>query len=633
MSTEAFLCPQCADAEGGLSSTPDTVSRVGASIQLSATLLDFLEAYLGIHSTATANDRGDPELLQVLGDSTWGLKAFMPQTPDRVFSAGGAAEMWMLNGTGGTGIDGTSFALRGLTSLDFANTSKPEDRVPLRVNFNLSYIFDNSAILVRDIENQRRRNITRIERYGLNVNRLDRLVPALGVEGMFEVVRPYVEWSIDIPSNRQDYTCLQNDVHAGDSCLQDAGSLTGTPSRLTLGARAYAFLDGLSFHGAFDIATGGMKAPFWEETQPESPWNLHFGIAYAADTEPRIERVKVKAPPPPKVEAPPPPPIYALEGTVVEKGSETPIADAIVRFEGRPLTGMITDAQGSFKRADLEPGDYTLQVSAPGYVAATCQASIDPSAASPEAAAAAPVESDPAALESAPLAAAPPVDGVIMSQVRCELALKPKLGSLSVLVLDASTGDPVPAASVTPSTADGRSITLQADEAGAIEVADVPSGPITLRIGAEGYYPTTRAIEITPEGKTVSQVQLAKSGRANIRIVGSDVKFRTPIEFEPGSSKLTAGSSGLLDELAAMLTEQPELRIEVQAHTDDSLPFQAALTLSTDRASMIRQRLVSGGIDASRVSARGMGGATPTVPNNSDRNKAKNNRIEVVIQQ
>lgn len=644
LSTEEFLCPQCSDPAGGPGSTPDEVSRVGAHVQLSATPLEFLEAYFGVHSTATSNTRGDPQLLQVLGDTTWGVKAFMPRVPNRAFSAGGALELWMLNGTGGVGIDGASFAMRGLTTFDFTNYEKPEDRVPLRINVGLSYVFDNSGALVRDIEDQRNRAITRIERYGLNINRLDRIVPALGVEGMFDAVRPYLEWSIDVPSNRQDYTCLQNDVHASDSCLSDTPSFTGTPSRFTLGTRVYALLDGLGFHAALDIGTGGMKPPFWEEVQPESPWNLYFGVAYTADTQPRVERVKVAAP---VVEAPPPPKPptrYVIEGVVSEKGSQAAVvANAVVRYQGQPLTGMVTNEQGAFRTVYLEPGTYTLDITADGYKDGSCSITIEPNAggtpegAQPEmgvgADGGAQLDmSGGAVVAEARAGDAAQAEDVRAVQARCELEPKPKLGTLVISVVDAKEGTPIAGASIVVSK-DGRSITLSAEEQGEVEVVDVPSGPVSLRITAEGYYPTNRAVDVVPETRTTSPVRLFPVGRANFA-VGSDVikqRKDSSIEFEPGTSKLTPESSGLIDELAVLLKDKPELSLEIQSHTDDSLPFQEALTLSTERASTIRERLVANGVEPGRVSAKGMGASKPAVPNTSDANKARNNRVELVI--
>src|SRR5690606_2195000 len=134
--------------------------------------------------------------------------------------------------------------------------------------------------LVQDAEAARRERVSRIERFGLNINRIDRVVPAIGVEGMFEYVHPFLEWSVDIPVNRQGYRCVVADLGASDQCLENYETFAAAPSRFTLGARGYALLDGLSAIAAFDIATGGVNAPFWEEVQPEAPWNLYLGLSF-----------------------------------------------------------------------------------------------------------------------------------------------------------------------------------------------------------------------------------------------------------------------------------------------------------------------------------------------------------------
>ncbi|HEX2732449.1 MAG TPA: carboxypeptidase regulatory-like domain-containing protein [Polyangiaceae bacterium] len=647
-STKSFLCPQCDTADGGDGSRADSVSRVSATIQLGATLYDFLEAYGSIISTATSNSLGDPQLLQVLGDSVWGLKAFMPREPDQVFTAGGAVELGLLNGTGSVGFDQPSFAFRGLTSLDLTTYSKAEDRIPLRLNFNLSYVFDNSGSLVKDVEFTRHRRITRIERFGLNINRVDRLTPAIGIEGAFEVVRPYVEWSIDIPNNRQNYLCSEPDVHAGDTCLSTSPTFASVPARLTIGARANAFLDGLSFHAALDLATGGNKPPFWEEVQPELPWNLYFGINYAADTQPRIERVLVEAPPAEQPKPVAPPARYALAGVVVEEGNETVIPGAILRFQGSGMTGMVADDKGAFQSAELAPGTYDLVVTAPDYQEGTCQAVITPiaegaegaegaapatdAAAGPSDAAAAPPEA--ATAEAAKDAAAgdkPAADAPHLTQVRCALKAKPKLGTVVIMITDAVAQSGVPGATVTPTTEDGRSVSLEADEEGATRFNNVPVGTLRVAVEAPGYYKAFKMVKVVPSQEITSGIALVKAGKPTISVGAKGLVFKKPIRFKPTTAELTPESLGVAYELANVMSEHPELSIEIQAHTDDSVAFQQALSLTTDRANAIREILLANGVQATRVAAIGAGSATPLVPNANAKAREKNNRVDITV--
>src|SRR5690606_15618438 len=140
--------------------------------------------------------------------------------------------------------------------------------------------------------------IERTERFGLGISRVDKLGIGLGSEYVNDYVRPYLEWTLDIPVNRQKYVCnIQEAELRGDECLGVAAGFGTTPSRFTLGARVFPWQkSGLSLTGAIDLGTGGTKR-FLEETTPETPYRLWFGLGYAVDTvPPPPEKVEVASP-------------------------------------------------------------------------------------------------------------------------------------------------------------------------------------------------------------------------------------------------------------------------------------------------------------------------------------------------
>lgn len=383
-SGSGFLCgpgnPCVHPVTGVPSEAEDDATKVSANLGISATVTSFLEAYMGFYNSASSNNRLSPELLQVLGDMNLGLKGFMPKEPDSMFFFGGEAELLLLMGTGGIGVDGagTGFALRGVGTMDLNNHSNAADNIPLRAHLNLGYKFDNSGKVVEDIEGRqppdgRGGPITRVERFGLNINRVDAFQIGLGAEYIHAYLRPFLEWTIDVPVNRQGYVCnIDEAAVVGDKCLGEEAGFSTSPSRLSLGTRVFPWQGrGLSLNLAVDIGTGGTST-FLEEVAPEAPWNFWFGFAYAVDTQPPapiIERVEVER------EMPPPAPIERyISGTVVDKTTRAPVPDAIVRYEGRTITGMVTGTDGTFQTINLDPGSYTFNVTAEGYKPGQCVA-------------------------------------------------------------------------------------------------------------------------------------------------------------------------------------------------------------------------------------------------------------------
>ncbi|KYF69006.1 OmpA family protein [Sorangium cellulosum] len=404
-STSGFLCDPTESTPAGQPITcgpdalEDSASHVGALFALNATPLPFLEGYAAIRTFANANDQGRPRLLQVLGDTTFGVKAFTPTKIGKPLSFGGEAQLLLLNGTGDVGLagGGTSAVFRGLATLDLR---KPQGKgFPLRVNLNLGYKLDNSGVLVEEVEAQRalaftdgrdRQPISRIERFGLGINRVDFFQTYLGVEMPLPKVQPYLEYTLDIPVNRQGYECHTSRVSRGDVCLglddfaspdpqsQGGPGYAAAPSRLSLGVRVTPFekaFRGLSGHAAFDLGLSATSV-FIEEVAPQAPWTLYLGIGYAYDTkqkEPPASAPQIVREPPQLVPAPQ----TFVRGLVHEQNRpDAAVVDAIVAVEGVPQPPYATGPDGRFLTRHLEPGTYTFSVRANGYKPGTCQATI-----------------------------------------------------------------------------------------------------------------------------------------------------------------------------------------------------------------------------------------------------------------
>ena len=107
--------------------------------------------------------------------------------------------------------------------------------------------------------------------------------------------------------------------------------------------------------------------------------------------------------------------------------------------------------------------------------------------------------------------------------------------------------------------------------------------------------------------------------------------FETRIDgifFELGSARLTADSKRILDEAVIVLKRFPQLHIEIQAHTDDIGSAESNERLSESRARSVMEYLVSQGIDAGRLSAKGYGENRPVASNDTAEGRARNRRVE-----
>jgi outer membrane protein OmpA-like peptidoglycan-associated protein len=103
------------------------------------------------------------------------------------------------------------------------------------------------------------------------------------------------------------------------------------------------------------------------------------------------------------------------------------------------------------------------------------------------------------------------------------------------------------------------------------------------------------------------------------------------IYFDVNSDKVKPQSAGTLKEIAAVLTENPGLRIKIVGYTDADGDDAANLDLSKRRAAAVKQALTNSyGIDASRMETDGKGEKDPIAKNDNSTNKALNRRVEFI---
>ena len=105
------------------------------------------------------------------------------------------------------------------------------------------------------------------------------------------------------------------------------------------------------------------------------------------------------------------------------------------------------------------------------------------------------------------------------------------------------------------------------------------------------------------------------------------------ILFDFGKSLLRSESFIELDKVAKMMKANPNMIIELSAHTDAIGKYSDNLKLSEDRANASRQYLLSKGFDASRIKSKGYGETTPVASNKTEDGRQLNRRVEFRILQ
>ncbi len=101
------------------------------------------------------------------------------------------------------------------------------------------------------------------------------------------------------------------------------------------------------------------------------------------------------------------------------------------------------------------------------------------------------------------------------------------------------------------------------------------------------------------------------------------------VNFEYNSAKLTPASTAILDKVAASLVDWSDVKVEVDGHTDGRGADAYNMKLSQARAEAVRDYLISKGVAASRLTAKGFGKTRPIADNKTDAGRAKNRRVEL----
>jgi outer membrane protein OmpA-like peptidoglycan-associated protein len=118
----------------------------------------------------------------------------------------------------------------------------------------------------------------------------------------------------------------------------------------------------------------------------------------------------------------------------------------------------------------------------------------------------------------------------------------------------------------------------------------------------------------------------------SVRVVENEIVILEQVQFDTGKATIKKASSELLDEVAAVLTQHPEMtKVEVQGHTDNRGSAALNKTLSQARADAVRKALILRGVGGERLVTKGYGPDKPIDENSTDEGRQRNRRVQFLI--
>jgi outer membrane protein OmpA-like peptidoglycan-associated protein len=124
---------------------------------------------------------------------------------------------------------------------------------------------------------------------------------------------------------------------------------------------------------------------------------------------------------------------------------------------------------------------------------------------------------------------------------------------------------------------------------------------------------------------------LAKFGTLKETNSGFRLVLPESIWKDARATALATAASAKLEPLAALLANNPDYQILIEAYTDNKGDEVSLQQLTQERARVLSDHFQTAGVDPTKIQANGMGASNPVVPNTTLANRAKNRRVEITF--
>ena len=152
-----------------------------------------------------------------------------------------------------------------------------------------------------------------------------------------------------------------------------------------------------------------------------------------------------------------------------------------------------------------------------------------------------------------------------------------------------------------------------------------PSGcPVRRDSDGDGVHDGLDLCPNTPKGESVNENGCTIIFQKQARTV-----ILRGVTFETGKATLTPEARDVLRDIASQLVENPQYRVQISGHTDNTGRRATNLRLSIARARTVETFLEANGVPRTQVTSKGFGSAVPIAPNTTAAGRAQNRRVEL----
>jgi len=196
-------------------------------------------------------------------------------------------------------------------------------------------------------------------------------------------------------------------------------------------------------------------------------------------------------------------------------------------------------------------------------------------------------------------------------------------------VLDSKTGKPIGAKIEYDILATGANVGIANSNAvtGGYQIVLPGGNTYAYRAEVPGYFSVNKNIQIETNS-------LYTEVHVDLLLVPIETGQKIALNnvfFYQSTAKLIETSYPELDRIIEALKKNPAVRIELDGHTDNQGDPALNNALSQSRVETVKGYFAEKGVDPTRITTKAFGGSKPIAPNDTEENRKKNRRVEIVI--